>query len=84
MDCDQQSQGLQDPAFTAYHNDVSLIGRQAFIEAYHLVDLYNCYTDKHNDHWTLYNYNHPDVLERCIHQAPNLMIFGDLNSDKHW
>jgi hypothetical protein len=48
MDCDQQPQGLQDHAFTPYHNDVSLIGRQAFIEAYHIVDLYNCYTDKHN------------------------------------
>jgi hypothetical protein len=84
MDCDQQPQGLQDPAFTPYYNDVSLIGRQAFIEAYHLVDLYNCYTDKHNDHWTPYNYNHPDVLERRIWQAPDLEIIGDLDSDECW
>jgi hypothetical protein len=84
MDCDQQPQGLQDPAFTPYHNDVSLIGRQAFIEAYHLVDLYNCYADKHNDHWTPYNYNHPDVLERRIWQTPDLEIIGDLDSDKRW
>jgi hypothetical protein len=84
MDCDQQPQGLQDPAFTPYHNDVSLIGRQAFIEAYHLVDLYNCYADKHNDHWTPYNYNHPDVLERRIWQAPDLEIIGDLDSDERW
>jgi hypothetical protein len=84
MDCDPQSQGLQDPAFTPYHNDVSLIGRQAFIEAYHLVDLYNCYVDKHNDHWTPYNYNHPDVLERRIWQTPDLEIIGDLDSDERW
>jgi hypothetical protein len=72
MVCDQQSQGLQDPVFIPYHNDVLFVGRQA------------CYADKHNDHWTLYNYNHPDVLECRIYQSPNIEIIGDLDSDKCW
>jgi hypothetical protein len=84
MDCDQQSQGLQDPVFIPYHNDVLFVGRQAFIEAYHLIDLYTCYADKHNDHWTPYNYNHPDVLERRIYQSPDIEIIGDLDSDERW
>jgi hypothetical protein len=40
MDCNQQSQGLQDPVFIPYHNDVLFVGRQAFIEAHDLIDLY--------------------------------------------
>jgi hypothetical protein len=84
MDCDQQSQGLQDQVFIPYHNDVLFVGRQAFIEAYHLIDLYTCYADKHNDHWTPYNYNHPDVLERRIYQSPDIVIIGDLDSDERW
>jgi hypothetical protein len=84
MDCNQQSQGPQDPIFIPYHNDVLFVGRQAFIEAYHLIDLYTCYANKHNDHWTPYNYNHPDVLERHIYQSPDIEIIGDLDSDERW
>ncbi|KAB5587536.1 hypothetical protein CTheo_9025 [Ceratobasidium theobromae] len=45
---------------------------QGITEAQHISELYRVYHLKHNDHWTPYNYLHPDVLERHMYDQPDI------------
>ena len=70
------------PIFTTDCNNVPLLLVTGRMEATHLLELYECYADVNNNHPTSYTDNHPDILERRIHQSPDLEVVswnhGDL------
>ncbi|KAB5587643.1 hypothetical protein CTheo_8918 [Ceratobasidium theobromae] len=62
-----------EPVFSCKRMDIPFRGMyQGITEAQHISELYRVYHLKHNDHWTPYNYSHPDVLERRMYDQPDI------------
>ncbi|CAE6501085.1 unnamed protein product, partial [Rhizoctonia solani] len=67
-----------------YRNDVPLSWETGILEATHLSELYLVYADQHNDHLSPYSDSHPDPLERCVHEYPDIESVTWEDHEPHW
>ena len=66
--------------FSSEHFSIPLSSYDTILEAQHIWELYEIYGHRFNDHWTPYNYDHPNPLERRLTVWPDIDVRPDSQS----
>ncbi|KEP45781.1 hypothetical protein V565_242050 [Rhizoctonia solani 123E] len=72
------------PIFTTQHNDVPVNQDTGAMEVRHLRDIYYDFRYSFNDHPSPYSEDHPDVLERRMHEQPDIEKFSWVHHKPQW
>ena len=72
------------PVFSTYRNDVPMSYKTALWEIQHICELWDCNSDHHNEHPSPYSENHPDPLERRLHESPDVELVSWNHGNPQW